>query len=69
MKDAALEVMAGAVQMENDNCIVSAIHGLGHWATAEPRAAETLRRWLENPITSNIKVIEYAKQAAAGCIL
>jgi hypothetical protein len=69
MKNAALEVMAAAVQMENDNCIVSAIHGLGHWATDEPRATETLRDWLRNPTTSNIQVIEYAKQAATGCIL
>ena len=69
MKDAVLEVMTDAVQMQNDTCIVSGIHGLGHWATDEPRAAEALRRWLRNPPTSNIQVVEYAKQAATGCIL
>jgi hypothetical protein len=69
IKAAVLDVMTGAIQMQNDNCIVSGIHGLGHWATDEPRAAETLRRWLRNPTTSNIQVVEYAKQAATGCIL
>ena len=48
MVSTALEVMSNALQMKNDNCIVSAIHGLGHWAfdvlCAAPAAARMVAK-------------------------
>lgn len=69
MISAALMVMRNAIRMENDNCVVSAIHGLGHWAVDEPHAIHILEEWLVNPTTKNATVIEYARQAMTGCIL
>jgi hypothetical protein len=69
MISAALDVMTNAIQMTNESCIVSAIHGLGHWATDERRATQILQQWLRKPTTKNDRVIEYAEQATTGCIL
>jgi hypothetical protein len=69
MVSAALDVMANAIQMNNDNCIVSAIHGLGHWGMDDSRPEQILRRWLRKPTSQNPRVIEYAKQASTGCLL
>jgi hypothetical protein len=69
MTAAALDVMANGIQMKNDNCIVSAIHGLGHCATDDSRALQILQQWLRKPTTQNAKVLDYAKQATTGCIL
>jgi hypothetical protein len=69
MTSAALDVMEHAIQMKNDNCIVSAIHGLGHWAMHDSRAVQILRNWLERTTTRNARVIDYAIQATTGCIL
>jgi hypothetical protein len=69
MVDAALQVMRFGIQMTNDNCIVSAIHGLGHWSYNAPHAKETLREWVRKPTTRNPNVIEYAEQAKMGYIM
>ncbi|MGM0490822.1 MAG: hypothetical protein ACQESR_29205 [Planctomycetota bacterium] len=66
---AGLDVMANGIQMKNDNCIVSAIHGLGHWAMDDFRAVQILQQWLRNPTTQNSEVLDYAEQATTGCIL
>lgn len=68
MVDAAVDVMKGALNSSNDNCIVSAIHGLGHWVRAVPSAVEVLENWLKSPTTQNIAVCEYAVQAKTGYI-
>jgi hypothetical protein len=68
MVSAALDVMSDALEMHNDNCITSAIHGLGHWTMHESRAAEILSKWLERPTTTNPKVLTYAGYAKTGCI-
>ena len=69
MVSAVLDVMTNGIYMENDNCIVSAIHGLGHWAGDEAQAVQILQQWLCQPTTQNTNVIDYAKQATTGCIL
>lgn len=69
MISAALSVMEHAIQMRNENCVVSAIHGLGHWALDESRAVDVLQRWLRGPTTRNAHVLAYARQAATGYIL
>jgi hypothetical protein len=69
MVSAALDVMTNALRMKNDNCIVSAIHGLGHWANDAPRAGQILRQWLRRPSTTNPVVIQYAHRALTGSIL
>lgn len=68
MVSAALDVMADALQIENDNCIVSAVHGLGHWANSASRAVQILQTWLHKPNTRNPVVLDYARQATTGCI-
>jgi len=65
---AALEVMAGALESTNDQVLVSAIHGLGHWVSGASGAKPILESWLEKPTTANGVIIQYCKQAMTGCI-
>lgn len=69
MTSAAIGVMSEALRSHNDNCLVSAIHGLGHWALDVPEAASVLKQWLRKPTTLNPEVIEYARAATTGMIL
>ena len=69
MVDAALQVMNSALHSNNDYCVVSAIHGLGHWASDADAAKPVLEEWLKSPTTSNIEIIKYANQAQTGYIL
>ncbi len=69
MTAAALDVMAHALESSNDQSIVSAIHGLGHWATDAPRAIQILECWLLRPATRNEAIRAYARQATTGRIL
>ena len=68
MQEAALGVMGEALHSANDNCVVSAIHGLGHWVAYAPSAVQTLEVWLKQPSTANPEICRYAKQATTGCI-
>jgi hypothetical protein len=68
MISAAVEVMRGALESPNDNCLISVIHGLGHWARHVPDAVTTLERWLARPTTRNPEVLEYARTAITGRI-
>jgi len=63
MVDAAIGVMREALESNNDNCIVSLLHGLGHWSIYTPVASEVIEEWLKNPSTNNKNVIEYAERA------
>lgn len=65
---ASLDVMHSGIRSKNENCIVSAIHGLGHWSFDVPQAVTLLREWLRHPTTKNEEVREYAQQATTGCI-
>jgi hypothetical protein len=69
MVNAVMEVMGQGIQSANDNCIASAIHGLGHWSLYTPQAPPILWDWLLHPTSKNEVVIEYARQATWGCIL
>ncbi len=69
MQSAALDVMQSALKSRNDNCLASAIHGLGHWVSDHPKAGEILRRWLRHPTTKNKQIIRYAQVATSGMIL
>ena len=69
MKLAAVGVMRTALDSRNDNCLASAIHGLGHWATDVPEASTILNQWLRRPTTKNPRVIQYARTATSGMIL
>lgn len=65
---ASLEVMNAALYRKNGNAIVSAIHGLGHWALHDQRAVAILEQWLANPSTPNPVIHNYALQAKTGYI-
>lgn len=69
MTAAGLEVMSDALKLTNDSCLVSALHGLGHWAGERPEAKTIVQRWLRRPTTTNQEVLEYAAQAETGYIL
>jgi hypothetical protein len=68
MQDAAIGVMSNALRSTNDNCVVSAIHGLGHWAAKVPSAVQALESWLNQPSTTNPEILDYGTQATSGCI-
>jgi hypothetical protein len=68
MIDAAVNVMRDGLKSTNDNCIVSVIHGLGHWASDVPSIRDDLGSWIRNPTTNNEAVLRYAAQAQTGCI-
>lgn len=66
---AAQAVLEFAVRSPNDNVIVSALHGLGHWAPYRKEALTAIQNWLKSPTTRNKVVLDYAKAAQAGRIL
>ena len=68
MIDAAVAVMRNAINSKNDNCIVSAIHGLGHWVHHTSQARDVLEEWTRHPSTINSVIHQYAEQAKTGCI-
>ncbi len=68
MKETAIGVMRKAINNDNEHCLVSAIHGLGHWASDTELAQLVLEEWLVCPTTQNQEIIQYAKQAMTGCI-
>ncbi len=68
MISAALDVMNRALFSRNENCRVSAIHGLGHWSTTVPEAVGILKRFLKRPTTDNPQVLAYAQAATTGRI-
>lgn len=68
MAAAAVEVMRQALESHNDNCLASAIHGLGHWALDVPDAVAALEHWLKRPTTENREVWKYARAATSGLI-
>ena len=66
--EAGIGVMEKSLQLDNDNCLVSSIHGLGHRASDTNLATPILDQWLLSPTTENEVVIQYANQARTGCI-
>lgn len=69
MITAAIDVMDTAINSNNDQCIVSALHGLGHWVPEAPAARHVIQSWLRSPSTENGVVIDYANIAKTGCVL
>lgn len=68
MIDATLRVMRTALESHNDNCLVSAIHGLGHKVRYAPEASRILQQWLLRPTTKNPEILRYAQIATTGRI-
>ena len=68
MVETAVDVMRSALSSKNENCIVSGLHGLGHWVSDVPSAVELIDNWLKNPTTENKAILEYAGYAKTGCI-
>jgi hypothetical protein len=66
---AGIEVMSEALAMDNEQCQVSAIHGLGHWVMYRPEVRDVLSKFIDsNKGRANPVSIEYARQALTGCI-
>jgi hypothetical protein len=68
MIDATLRVMRTALESHNDNCLASAIHGLGHKVRYAPEASRILQQWLLRPTTKNPEILRYAQIATTGMI-
>jgi hypothetical protein len=68
MQSAAIQVMQTVLKTDNQQCLESAIHGLGHW-TDVPEAVTTLQTWLKNPTTTNAAILNYARAAMTGKIM
>jgi hypothetical protein len=66
--EASVQVMSQQLLSKNDNVVVSALHGLGHWASDCPEIKNIIDKWLKNPTTSNKVIHDYAKVAKTGCI-
>ena len=69
MRSSAIGVMRSALDSRNDNCLASAIHGLGHWVSDVPEAKVALKHWLVRPTTKNSQILDYARSATTGMIL
>ena len=69
MLNAGLRVMSKALQSKNDNVIVSALHGLGHWGEDLTQAASIVSEWKKNPTTTNPCILEYADCVEEGYVL
>jgi hypothetical protein len=62
------QVMENNIYSNNENIIVSVIHGLGHWVHGGEKSVIILDKWLNNPSTDNEIILEYAEIAKTGCI-
>jgi hypothetical protein len=69
MQAAAIQVMQQVLATGNEQCLVSAIHGLGHWALYLPAAVSTLQTWLQKPTTQNPAILAYGQAATTGRIM
>jgi hypothetical protein len=69
MQAAAIQVMQTVLTTSNEYCLVSAIHGLGHWTFDVPAAVMALNTWLQKPTTNNAVILNYANIATTGRIL
>ena len=58
--DAGVNAMKISFNSSNDNCIVSSLHGLGHWSPHSQNAKRVIEEWIESPTTMNQLVIDYA---------
>ncbi len=68
MIEATVNMMSESLEIGNDNCIESLIHGLGHWVDDTKLAYTALEKWLNSPSTNNKVLIDYAIQAKSGHI-
>ncbi len=67
--DAVVDVMEAALSLKSRACVVSAIHGLGHTRFYSPdRIAKILDQFISNNQDFDSKILDYAEDAAYGCI-
>jgi hypothetical protein len=67
--DEVLAVLAELLEIPHDACRESALHGLGHWALFNPGAAAVIDEFLGRSTGLRRELLNYARQARAGCIL
>ena len=66
--EASVDLMAKQLSSKNDNVLVSALHGLGHWADDCPEIESIITKWLKAPTTTNPVIQDYAEAAKTGYI-
>lgn len=66
--DACLDTMSATRDLTADACRESALHGLGHWATHDPRRVKALiARFLDHTPGLRPELRAYALAAQSGC--
>jgi hypothetical protein len=67
---AALETMAALLQLDSLACWESALHGLGHWRSADPEQVESLiDGFIQTHPEAPPELLAYARSARYGCVL
>jgi hypothetical protein len=68
LRDAYFEVLSDTLTLDNDACIESALHGLGHSVYTQPRATEIIDNWLASNPNVRPELLRYAQAARTGRI-
>ncbi|HUF55370.1 MAG TPA: hypothetical protein VMM55_02295 [Thermohalobaculum sp.] len=69
-REALLEAMGRTLALPHAGAQEGALHGLGHWGSANPRLAERIiDRWLDEGRPARPELITYARGARCGCVL
>lgn len=66
---ACLQVMQQALNTSNEYVVMSALHGLGHWALYLEEHKYIIKNWQNAPTVSNPKILEYSEKAYEGSVL
>jgi hypothetical protein len=67
LRDALFDTLGRVLRLQNDACIESALHGLGHFTCAN--AQTTIDDWLSETPQVRPALLEYARAARTGSIL
>lgn len=67
--DALIDVLTAVLQLQNDACVESALHGLGHFPRSlRHRADSVIDDWLAEKPAGRPELLDYARAARTGCI-
>lgn len=70
LHNAGLDVLECILTLESDACREAALHGLGHWHSANPQRVKTIiDTYLKQHPNLRAELIAYAQSARAGCVL
>lgn len=69
-QDALLDALGRILALPHAGAQEGALHGLGHWRSANPTKAEAIiDRWLAEATPARPELVGYAQAARCGCVL